>query len=153
MFGREAVGAGYWDAYRLAVLAGGDPPWVAVTGIERRPDLARAALQRRPVAYLVRPHDAALLATLDEAGRQGISRLRDDAVGRYRLVVLDGAAPGLAAVRPSPPRWWQMLAAAGAGLLFVGTLAFMALAPLISRRWPGILGAAFPAPVSAPTRD
>lgn len=70
-----------------------------------------------------------------------------------RLVVLDGAVPGLAAVRPSPPRWWQMLAAAGAGLLFVGTLAFMALAPLISRRWPGILGAAFPAPVSAPTRD
>lgn len=148
--GARAVWADYWDAYRMALLAGDDPPWFAARIIERRPDLARAALEAGPVAYLAHVHDAELLGVLDRASAQGIRRTGDQTVGPYRFVVLERAAPGVPLIPPPPPRWWQALAAAGAGLLFLGTLAGMALAPRLLRRWPGVLGVALALALAAP---
>ncbi|GMV05727.1 MAG: hypothetical protein AMXMBFR53_20040 [Gemmatimonadota bacterium] len=133
--GAEAVWADYWDAYRLALLAGDDPPWLPMRIIERRPALLEEALGAGPVAYLVRAGDGEVLDLLARAPDEGIAVLGDEPVGRFRLVVTAAAVPGATLRSPPPPRWWQGLAALAAGMLFVGAMAGTAvLARLRDRR-------------------
>ncbi len=141
--GARAVWAEYWDAYRMALLVGESPRWVTLRVIERRPDWVREALDASPVAYLVRREDAEVLGILDGARTQGIRRLDDRGVGRYRLVVMERAVPRAVLHQHPPDRGWQRVAALSAGLLFWVTLAAMGLLARVTG----------PRPLSAAARD
>ncbi len=122
--GARAVWADYWETYRMALLIGESPPWVALRIIERRPDWARDAETASPVAYLLRDEDAEVLQRVNDAKAQGVIRsVSSEDVGRYHLVVTDRSVPGLVIMNGAPPRAKQMLAAFASGLLFLGTFA------------------------------
>ncbi|MDP2956508.1 MAG: hypothetical protein Q8N53_08805 [Longimicrobiales bacterium] len=125
--GAQAVWAEYWDSYRLALLVGESPPWLTLRGIERRPDWVQRAREASPVAYLVRHGNAEILGLLKGDGAQGIRRIADREVGRYRLVVMERSVPGVVVKSPPPPRGLQMLAALSAGLLFAGAVVAVGL--------------------------
>lgn len=133
--GVQAVWADYWDAYRLALLVSEDPPWLPLRIIERRPDWLESAQTASPVGYLVRTEDREVLDILAGAPDQGIAVLERIALDRYHFVVTQRPVPEALLRHPPPPRGWQMLAALGAGLLFVGTLPTVAgLRWLLERR-------------------
>ena len=132
--GVQAVWADYWDTYRMALLIGETPRWVTFSVIERRLDWAREARDARPVAYLVRQGDKEMLAALEAASVQGIHRISDDVVGRFRFIVLASSVPGLEFRNPTPSRKKQVVAALSADLLFVGALAVIGLLPAIRSR-------------------
>ncbi len=120
--GAKAVYTDYWDTYRLELLTGSAVPWLTLTIIERHPEAARGALQASPVAYLLRPGHTGALDALADAPASGARILEERDVGRFRLVVTDRPLPGVA--KPGTPgsRAWQVAAAVGAGLLFLGML-------------------------------
>lgn len=132
--GAQAVWAEYWDSYRLALLAGESPPWLTLRGIERRPDWVQRAREASPVAYLVRHGNAEIFGLLAGDGAQGIRRIADREVGRYRLVVMERSVPGVVVKGPPPPRGLQMLAALSAGLLFAGALGAVGLLAWVTSR-------------------
>jgi hypothetical protein len=131
--GVGAVWADYWDAYRMALHNGESPPWVTLRIIQRLPDQASAAERAGPVGYLLRRGDREVADSLARAEQRGVIRVRSsEEVGRYRLIVADRSVPGLVLITSDPSRTWQRIAAAGAGLLFAGALAGVAL---LARWW------------------
>jgi hypothetical protein len=121
--GAKAVWADYWDTYRFALLTGDSRPWLTLRIIERRPELVKTAQAMAPVAYLLRTGDVeATVGVLGADGRGEVKLLETRDVGRYRLFVVDRPVQGLTFMNAAPTRGWQMLAALGAGALFVGTL-------------------------------
>jgi hypothetical protein len=129
----SAVWADYWDAYRMALHQGESPPWVTLRIIQRLPEQASAAERAQPVGYLLRSGDREVADSLARAEERGAIRVRSRTeVGRYRLIVADRSVPGLVLITSDPSRTWQQVAAAGAGLLFVGALAAVAL---LARWW------------------
>jgi len=133
--GAQAVWAEYWDAYRMSVLAGDSPPWLTLRGIERRPGRVLEIGAAGPAAYLVRRADRDALNGLRLQESQGIRRVEDRDVGRFRLVVMEHAVRDLTPTIPAG-RAWQMLAALSAALLFAGTLAGVALLVAFQRTRP-----------------
>jgi hypothetical protein len=134
----DAVWADYWDAYRMALRLGEDPPWVTLRIIQRLPAQAEAAEAGGPVAYLLRKGDREIADSLARADRNGTSRVRSVVdVGRYSLIVVDRSVPGLVLITSDPTRAWQRLAAAAAGLLFAGALVAIALLERVWKRAGG----------------
>jgi hypothetical protein len=113
--------------------------------IQRLPEDASAAERARPVGYLLRAGDLEVADSIARAETRGEIRVRARAdVGRFRLIVTDRSVPGLVLITSDPTRSWQRLAAAGAGLLFVGSLAAIALLA----RWWGARGTGAHRPTS-----
>ena len=133
--GARAVWADYWDTYRMALLNGESPHWLALRIIERRPDWVREASSAERVAYLLRHDDKEMTDRLDDAASRNLVRAEAARiVGRYRLIVTDRPLPAMVVMNPAPERWWQRLAALTAGLLFLGMLAAGAVAVRFSGR-------------------
>jgi hypothetical protein len=138
--GVRAVWSDYWDTYRMALHQDESPPWVTLRIIQRLPEQAAAAERAAPVAYLLRQGDREIADSLASAERRGVIRVQSsEPVGRFRLIVADRSVPGLVLITSDPTRAWQRLAAAGAGLLFVGALVAVAL---LARWWSARDGAA-----------